>query len=128
MGETQTCGHRYLSSKKTVDDRALSHSVTERLRLEVAGLGERPLRVLEIGAGLGTMVTRLADWRVIERAHWRLVDVDADLLREARGWLRSWAGGRGLTASEDGDDLRIAGAGIDLAVTFQVAELGKLLS
>jgi hypothetical protein len=128
MADSDTCGTRYLSSKKTVDDRALNQGVMARLRSEVAALGEQPLRVLEIGAGVGTMVARLADWQVVRRAQYRLVDVDPLLLREARSWLSSWAQGRGLAVAADGDRLRIEGAGIALSVAFQAVELGTLLA
>src|SRR5687768_5233484 len=103
MGDTETCAPRYLSSKKTVDDRALNQGVMARLRSELAALGHQPLQVLEIGAGLGTMVARLAEAQVVSRARYQLFDVDAKLLREARTWLLSWAAGRGLGAGPQGD-------------------------
>jgi hypothetical protein len=48
----------YLLAKRTVDDRALHRGVFDRLRSE---LPPRP-RILEIGAGAGTMVARALDW------------------------------------------------------------------
>jgi hypothetical protein len=59
---------RYLGSKRTVDDRALNTEVIRRfeeiLRARKAELpwDQTPLRVLEIGAGIGAMVVRL--WRL----------------------------------------------------------------
>ena len=51
---------RYLTAKKSVDDRALNRHVWQSL---VAALPratpEQPLQILEVGAGLGTMVERL---------------------------------------------------------------------
>ena len=53
---------RYLAAKTTVDDRALNgHVLAELRRLMPAGAP----RVLEVGAGLGTMVARLMDWGVV---------------------------------------------------------------
>ena len=127
MGDAETCGTRYLSSKKTVDDRALNHGVVERLRDEVGTFGGHRLRVLEIGAGIGTMVARLVDWQVLRRAEYRLVDVDPKLLQEARSWLRSWAKQRGFAASSGAEALEVKGPDLDLSVVFQVAELGNLL-
>src|SRR5260370_15848472 len=50
---------RYLAAKTTVDDRALHRQVLAELcRMMPAGAP----RVLEIGAGVGTMVARLLDW------------------------------------------------------------------
>jgi SAM-dependent methyltransferase len=58
---------RYLAAKRTVDDRALNHGVwqamaelVERRQLAV----QRRLEVLEIGAGIGTMVERTLDWHL----------------------------------------------------------------
>jgi hypothetical protein len=49
---------RYLAAKTTVDDRALNRHVLAELRcLMPAGAP----RVLEVGAGLGTMAARLMD-------------------------------------------------------------------
>ena len=44
---------RYLASKRTVDDRALNRQVWQTLTDAVAGelAPDRPLRVLEVGAG-----------------------------------------------------------------------------
>lgn len=81
---------RYLHAKRSVDDRALNQGVLERLRVELAGLPERP-RVLELGAGVGTMVSRLADLGWLRRAHYTLIDADAVSLTAAAAHLRAWA-------------------------------------
>ena len=65
---------RYLAAKTTVDDRALNrHVLAELRRIMPAGAP----RVLEVGAGLGTMVARLMDWGV--------VGADLQHARRARG-------------------------------------------
>ena len=56
---------RYLESKKTVDDRALNQRVLASLRNELASRAESAIAVLEVGAGIGTMATRLIDWQVL---------------------------------------------------------------
>ena len=47
---------RYLASKRTVDDRALNRQVWQTLADAVNGelMSDAPLRVLEVGAGIGT--------------------------------------------------------------------------
>jgi SAM-dependent methyltransferase len=82
---------RYLHAKRTVDDRALNRGVLAHLRAELADLPPIP-RVLELGAGAGTMVTRLADIGWIRRARYTLVDNDAAHLAAASDHLRAWAG------------------------------------
>jgi SAM-dependent methyltransferase len=116
---------RYLSAKRTVDDRALNRHVLDRLRGELAALPAP--RVLEVGAGLGTMVARLVEGGLIARGEYVLLDVDGALLADARAWLRAWASGRGLSTTED-DGLRIEGAGVALSVRFREAELGALVA
>jgi len=58
---------RYLSAKRTVDDRALNHAVWQTLARLVAGqqaTTRNRLEVLEIGAGIGTMVERVLAWKL----------------------------------------------------------------
>src|ERR1700723_2764849 len=84
---------RYLAAKTTVDDRALNRQVLAELRqLMPAGAP----RVLEIGAGLGTMVARLMGWGVVGAGEYILLDTDRQLLDDSRRWLRDWAAARGL--------------------------------
>lgn len=54
-----SCYSRYLASKKSLDDRSLNRYVWQSLAAE---LPQRPLEVLEIGAGIGTMVERVLAW------------------------------------------------------------------
>src|ERR1700744_175418 len=102
---SMTSGYaRYLAAKTTVDDRALNgHVLDELRRLMPAGAP----RVLEVGAGLGTMVARLVDWGVVGAGEYILLDADRELLEDSRRWLRGWAAARGLRADvrPDGPDL-----------------------
>jgi SAM-dependent methyltransferase len=111
---------RYLAAKKSVDDRALNRHVLDELRRLVPP--DRP-RVLEIGAGLGTMVARLLEWQVITAGEYTLLDVDRRLLWDSRAWLCEWAGARGLPARPLPDGVRVG----DLRVRFVEAELGSYL-
>jgi SAM-dependent methyltransferase len=121
--------HRYLTAKKTVDDRALNHFVVERLRAEIATRDVVKLRVLEVGAGLGTMVARLIEWRLLGRAEYFLLDVDPDLLEDARGWLLGWAGQRGLKAAAEADGIKIDGDGeTEVKVRFVRAEINEFVT
>ena len=111
---------RYLAAKKTVDDRALNRSVlTELRRLMPPG---KP-RILEIGAGLGTMAARLLEWGVVSVGEYTLLDVDPQLLRDSRAWLGGWATARGLPIEPLPDGLRVG----DLRVRLVEAELGGYL-
>jgi SAM-dependent methyltransferase len=112
---------RYLTAKTTVDDRALNGQVLAELgRLLPAGAP----RVLEVGAGLGTMVARLLDWGVISAGEYVLLDADRDLLECSRQWLREWADGRGVRSDLRPDGLQVG----DLRVRLVQAELGDYLA
>ncbi len=120
--------HRYLTAKKTVDDRALNQHVVDRLRAEIASRDVVKLRVLEVGAGLGTMVARLIEWGVLKRAEYTLLDVDPELLEDARAWLLDWAGRRSLRAMGHADGVEIQGdGGLDLRVHLVQAELNAFV-
>ena len=110
----------YLAAKTTVDDRALNRQVLAELRrLMPAGAP----RVLEVGAGLGTMVARLMDWGVVGAGEYVLLDTDRPLLDHSRRWLRDWAAARGLRSDLLPDGLQVG----DLRVRLVHAELGRYL-
>ena len=118
---SMTSGYaRYLAAKTTVDDRALNrHVLAELRRLMPAGAP----RVLEVGAGLGTMVARLMDWGVVGTGEYILLDADRPLLDDSRRWLRDWAAARGLHSDLLPDGLQVG----DLRVRLEHAELGRYL-
>jgi hypothetical protein len=112
---------RYLAAKTTVDDRSLNrHVLAEWRRLMPAGAP----RVLEVGAGLGTMVARLMDWGAVSAGEYVLLDADRQLLDCSRRWLRDWAAARGLRSALLPDGLRVG----DLRVRLVHAELGSYLA
>ena len=111
---------RYLVAKTTVDDRALNrHVLAELCRLMPAGAPQ----VLEVGAGLGTMVARLLDWGAIGAGEYVLLDADRQLLDCSRRWLCDWAAARGLRSDLRPDGLQVG----DLRVRLVHAELGRYL-
>lgn len=111
---------RYLASKKSVDDRALHQGVVQELRRQ---LPRGPVRVLEIGAGLGTMVARLLEWDLLRAGEYTLLDVDGQLLLDSRHWLCEWAQTRGLQPENRPEWLGLG----DLRVFFVEAEIGDYL-
>lgn len=70
---------RYLAAKKTVDDRALNRNVWDALcRALPPQATDAPLRVIEVGAGIGTMVERFIERGVLTHAVYTAIDADAD--------------------------------------------------
>lgn len=81
---------RYLEAKRTVDDRALNALVWQTLANEVpASTAERPLCVLEVGAGIGTMVERLADQQILGHTEYTALDENPLLIAELHRRLPS---------------------------------------
>lgn len=111
---------RYLASKKSVDDRALHQGVVQELRRR---LPEGRARVLEIGAGLGTMVARLLEWDLLRGGDYTLLDVDGQLLLDSRQWLCEWAQTRGLQPEITPEWLGLG----EMRVHFVEAEIGDFL-
>jgi hypothetical protein len=93
--------------------------LAELRRLMPAGAPQ----VLEVGAGLGTMVARLMDWGVVGAGEYILLDADRQLLDCSRRWLRDWAAARGLRSDLLPDGLQMG----DLRVRLVHAELGSYL-
>jgi SAM-dependent methyltransferase len=81
---------RYLNAKRSVDDRALNKDVLQTFSSTIQQLPQ-PIDILEIGAGMGTMCTRLIDWKVIQNARYTLLDNDAALLKKALEHLQTWS-------------------------------------
>ncbi|WP_425438206.1 class I SAM-dependent methyltransferase [Natronorubrum halalkaliphilum] len=74
----------YLEAKRTLDDRALNRRVLEQFATALSARGE-PVRIVELGAGVGTMIARLADWSLLpDRVSYRAVDRDAASIERAR--------------------------------------------
>lgn len=94
---------RYLAAKKSVDDRSLNFHVFNTLKRSLNTFTDpRPLRVLEIGCGLGAMLERLLDRGLLGRnAAYTGIDLQPENIAAARERLGSYAARRGypLTAA-----------------------------
>ena len=105
---------RYLLAKQSVDDRALNKEVLSAMK---ASLPPGPLSIIEVGGGIGTMLTRLLRWDLLTHVEYTLVDEMAENIAFARDWLPEWASGQGwqtkliegeaLHISDDRRDVRV---------------------
>jgi SAM-dependent methyltransferase len=83
---------RYLEAKKSVDDRALNRLTWDTLHAELdGGHFATPLRVLEVGAGIGTMLQRMVDWKLLSSADYTALDLDPQNINSAKQRLIAWA-------------------------------------
>jgi hypothetical protein len=106
---------RYLLSKQSVDDRALNKDVLAALK---TNLPEEPLTIVEVGAGIGTMLTRLIRWELVTPAEYTLVDEMPENIEFAQEWLPRWAQEHGLNAERGNNTLRIYNSSHDMFVIF----------
>jgi len=91
----------YLLAKQSVDDRALNRPVYEQM---TASLPAQPLRIIEVGAGIGTMLARLIRWGWLKQADYVLVDEMAENIAYAADWIPRWGTESGLSVERDGAD------------------------
>jgi hypothetical protein len=111
----------YLLSKQSVDDRALNRTVLDSLK---ANLHTAPIRIIEVGAGIGTMITRLLRWDVVTKADYVLVDEMAENIQTAKEWIPRWAVESGLGVERvEQDQLRVFDQTRDVRIRFECADV-----
>jgi hypothetical protein len=91
----------YLLSKQSVDDRALNRNVIDSLKVN---LPAQPIRIIEIGGGIGTMLARMLRWDMLTKAEYILVDGMAENITSAREWIPIWAGQLNLSVERSGEN------------------------
>ncbi len=118
---------RYLAAKQTLDDRSLNRRVWEHLVQAVRERGgTKPLRVLEVGCGIGTMFQRLIDWGLLTRADYTGIDAEPEFIREAERRFYSYAGRKKGPVSP-GTPLVLRTADLEVQANFAVADLFAFL-
>ncbi len=116
----------YLNAKRTVDDRALNGSVWLTMAELIKNRAStQTLRVLEVGAGTGTMLHRLVEWGALKGGMYLGIDSDAESIQAALQNLPAWADGQGLTCIPVPDGFELSGRGIQLRAIFQAREVSE---
>jgi hypothetical protein len=111
----------YLLSKQSVDDRALNKDVFNAL---MDNLPQQPLRIIEVGAGIGTMLRRLIRWDVVHHAEYVMVDEMAENVAYAPEWVKVWAVESGLSVERgDGNQVRAFDESRDVQIHFERADV-----
>src|SRR5271157_1490385 len=111
----------YLHSKQTVDDRALNKDVFHALK---ANLPPAPFNVIEIGAGIGTMLTRLLGWGLLTNADYLALDEMDENIAYASEWIPKWAESAGLRAERIAENkIRLQDKKRDIRITFERADV-----
>ncbi len=111
----------YLLSKQSVDDRALNRNVLDSLK---SNLSASPIRIVEVGAGIGTMLARLVRWGVVTKADYILVDEMAENIQTAWDWIPLWAGESGLSVERSGENqLRVFDQTREVRIRLECADV-----
>lgn len=105
----------YLALKKSVDDRSLNTRVWETMAnwIRTAGQPDRQLRVLEIGAGIGTMIERLLDAGLLTHCRYTAVELEAGFGPAALRRHSDWAKRHGCNIDQSGENQWSLHAGDD---------------
>lgn len=124
----------YLAAKKTIDDRALNQYVWKSLHTSLrqidglTGKNDEPLQVLEIGAGIGTMLARIVDRQLFTGpVSYFFTDNDPIQLQAARSYLSCWAKTSGLSLSWSGEySGRLISPGADISLYLEHSSIEEL--
>ena len=114
----------YLATKKPIDDRALNARVWSALQQALAGYA-RP-RVLEVGCGIGTMLERLIERKVLTAADYLGLDLATEILDAAPERLSQWAEATGRAVRAESSALTITGMSVSVTARFSQADALEL--
>jgi len=88
---------RYLAAKKSVDDRALNQHVWRMLARNLPQAApEKPLKILEVGCGIGTMLERILELGLLTNADYTGIDAEPDNITHGTRRLPDWAAAHGF--------------------------------
>lgn len=84
---------QYLDVKRSIDDRSLNKNVWRIFSswLKEKNKQELTLRVLEIGAGVATMIERLLEASLLEKCHYVALEPEVSFKKAALNRLESWS-------------------------------------
>jgi hypothetical protein len=117
---------RYLTAKKSVDDRALNRRVWQTLREALFAVPtDSALRVLEVGGGIGTMIERMLDWGLLPGdAEITMIDAHPENIIEASRRLPTWAIMNGFSVHEEaGGSIRLFRGRQEVRVVLEACDL-----
>jgi SAM-dependent methyltransferase len=116
----------YLLAKQSVDDRAINPYVYKAL---LASMPEGHLRIIEVGAGIGSMLIRLLRWGAFSACDYVVVDELAENIEYAREWLPRWAAENGMKVKNLGSQaLRLSDVSRDVQVSFQQEDVFEFIN
>jgi hypothetical protein len=80
--------------------------------------------MIEVGAGIGTMLKRLIQWNIFRTGDYVLVDEMAANIAYAREWIPQWAAETGLSVERlDPNRLHICDQTLDIHISLECADV-----
>jgi hypothetical protein len=120
---------RFLAAKKSVDDRAINRQVWDRLAHSLHPASrEFPLHILEVGAGIGTMIERFIEWELVSYACYTALDNSEENADVAVRRLETWASERGMQVLRSAQSLTLQDGNHIFRVSFEIADLHDFLA
>lgn len=119
---------RYLAIKKGIDDASLNPEVWKRLAhfLEKRQTGE-PVQILEIGAGIGTMIQRLLEAGLLKNAMYTAIEAASDFKPAAEEALEEWCAQHSGTFSSHPEMWRMESDAGDLRIKWQTGDILQMV-
>lgn len=115
---------RYLRAKRSIDDRSLNRHVWDTMATAISsGSMDAPLRVIEVGAGIGTMLARMVEWELFRFAEYTGIDNQVENIQFARVYLREWASRNEFQVAESQKGFLMMGKNSKVQVNFYCADL-----
>jgi len=113
---------RYLEAKKGIDDRSLNrrvwHALVQRLG-KIKSSPDKPITILEVGAGIGTMIERMLDAKLLSFAIYTAIDMSEENKIRAYERMQTWAAGHDMRFGESsGGNWNLVGVNNRIEIRF----------
>lgn len=120
---------RYLSAKKSVDDRSINRFVWEQLARALPPANQdKPLQVLEVGAGIGTMIERMLEWDLLRYAQYTAIDNQVGNIQLAKERLADWARSQDMRLRKTANELTLSDSRRQVAVSLEAIDVFELIA
>lgn len=127
MDKSEVSFAEYLKAKRRVDDRSLNRLVFASIEPYLNPQQGEASHLLELGAGLGTMIERLLDWGALDGCRYTAIDSDRLLLDRVPGRLAKWSEANQGRLIETDSGLQLTGPVSSLTVELIAEEIGAFL-
>jgi hypothetical protein len=120
---------KYLDVKKSIDDRSLNEVVWGHFSnwLLSRNKQDSTLRVLEIGAGIGTMIERLLEASLLQKCHYIVLEPETMFKEAALSRFKGWANKYGCTFKINSEGLwHISNNELDIFIEWIEADANKI--